>query len=135
MSFDKPGGDGSGKCGIEVVDTDEYVLGVLYQMHPSERPVLDKIEGLGYGYVNKEIVVIAASGSVSCFTYYPTRLDDPSPPYDWYKAFVLEGAKENHFPRDYLNRIESTMSKPDQDKARVSNKQADFAARPLKYPW
>lgn len=122
LSFDKPGSDDSGKCGIQAVDTEEYVLGVLYQMDAIEKPVLDRIEGNGLGYADKQIEVYAAQGVVDCFTYYPTVLDAEKLPYDWYKAFVLEGARENRFPDHYIEMIASIESRVDpHQQRRLSN--------------
>ena len=128
LNFNKPGGDGSGKCGIEEVDTGETVLGVLYQMKAEERLILDEIEGLGHGYVNKEVVVIVGDEEMSCFTYYPTNSSESSPPYDWYKAFVLEGAKENGLPNSYIKLIENIVSKIDTN-AKRSNENKKYCRK------
>lgn len=122
LNFAKPGSDESGKCGIEAVNTGEYVLGVLYQMAKREKPVLDRIEGNGHGYMDKEIEVNSNRGPIRCFTYYPTRLDNDKRPYDWYKALVLEGARENGFPPHYLEMIEAVESLIDpHHERRISN--------------
>jgi len=118
LSFNKPGGDRSGKCGIEVVQTDEYVIGVLYQMVLDEKPILDHIEGVGHGYRDQQIMVSTDQGHLNCFTYYPTRLDAALQPWDWYKAFVVEGARENKFPGTYLSMIEAVNCLEDPDTER-----------------
>jgi len=118
LSFNKPGGDRSGKCGIETVNGDEYVLGVLYQMVRDEKPTLDHIEGVGHGYRDQEIVVHTDQGELDCFTYYPTRVDESLLPWDWYKAFVLHGARQNDFPAAYVSMIEAVDSLVDPDAAR-----------------
>jgi gamma-glutamylcyclotransferase len=113
LTFNKPGGDQSGKCGIEAVASDEFVLGVLYRMDRSEKPVLDKIEGLGHGYTHREVEVKTGDGALECYTYYPTILDQSLPPWDWYKGLVLEGARENNFPSAYLKMIEAVHCRVD----------------------
>ncbi len=118
LTFNKPGSDRSGKFGVEQVDTDEFVLGVLYQMDVAEKPVLDKIEGLGFGYVDKQVVVQTEQGHRDCYTYYPTNLAESLPPWDWYKGFVLEGARENQFPSAYLKMLEAVDCLPDPDPER-----------------
>lgn len=118
LSFNKPGGDGSGKCGIERVEGSEFVLGVLYEMDLHEKPILDEIEGVGHGYLDHPVTVWLESGSRDAFTYYPTRLDCESKPYDWYKRFVLEGAIQNQFPADYIASIKAVESVVDADCAR-----------------
>jgi hypothetical protein len=115
LSFNKPGGDGSGKCGIERVDSEQYVLGVLYEMDQAEKSALDHIEGVGHGYVDQTVRVNMENSTVSAFTYYPSRLDCAVLPFDWYKAFVLHGARQNNFPDEYISLIESVECQVDQD--------------------
>ena len=118
LHFNKPGRDHSGKCGIEIVDGEHHVLGVLYRMHRDEKPVLDEIEGVGYGYVDQEVLVHGDQGPVECFTYYPTLHVRDLRPWDWYKAFVLEGARENRFPDHYIEMIEAVIHQKDPDHRR-----------------
>ena len=122
LHFNKPGGDASGKCGIEPVAEDHYVLGVLYRMHVNEKSVLDRIEGVGHGYIDRPIRVNGENGIVDCFTYYPTQHGNGLPPWDWYKAFVLGGAKENGFPEDYIAMIDAVEHRvdPDPDRRRMN---------------
>jgi hypothetical protein len=115
LSFNKPGGDGSGKCGIERVDSEQYVLGVLYEMDVEEKPALDHIEGVGHGYVDQTVRVSIENSMVNAFTYYPSRLDCVVLPFDWYKAFVLHGALQNNFPDHYIELIESVECQVDHD--------------------
>ena len=118
FSFDKIGGDGSGKGGIEQMHTSHEVIGVLYQMDKLEKPVLDKIEGVGHGYVDRQVSVVTQLRNISAFTYYPTLVEKSRQPFDWYKALVLEGARENEFPRHYVAMIESIESVVDSDNTR-----------------
>ncbi|MEM7193961.1 MAG: gamma-glutamylcyclotransferase family protein [Pseudomonadota bacterium] len=122
MTFDKPGGDGSGKCGIEQGTSDDVVIGVLYSISEEDIPILDRIEGVGHGYTNAEVVVNINNSKVNAFTYLPTDMSCRLPPYDWYKGFVLAGAIENNFPKDYLDQIAAIESVKDtDDKRRKTN--------------
>ena len=100
LHFNKPGGDASGKCGIEAVDDDSHVLGVLYRMHGKIRKARystgSRVWATDTWTDRCESVVM--SGPVSCFTYYPTVHSDGLPPWDWYKAFVLGGRWRTAFP-------------------------------------
>lgn len=124
LSFTKPGGDQSGKCGIAAAGPGDYVLGVLYAMSVKDRLVLDEIEGVGHGYESKDIVVSAghAPGQdappIHCFTYYPTLTAFDLSPFDWYKEFVVRGARENGFPDDYLQRLLAVSEREDPDQSR-----------------
>ena len=48
---------------------------------------------------------------------------DTSPdltPYHWYKAFVVEGAREHALPADYIAALEAVASMPDDDEERAA---------------
>src|SRR5262245_53858073 len=90
--------DGSGKCDVETDATPSAcVWGVVYEIDRSEKLMLDRAEGLGKGYAERMIQVQAAAGPIDVHLYYATqtRIDRALMPYDWYKRFVVEGAKEN----------------------------------------
>lgn len=124
LSFTKPGGDQSGKCGIAAAGPEDYVLGVLYAMSSDDRLVLDHVEGVGHGYESREIVVSAGhdhaqnASPIPCFTYYPTLTAFDLSPFDWYKEFVVRGARENGFPEDYVQRLLAVTERQDPDAAR-----------------
>ena len=120
LHFNKPGGDGSGKCGIEAGRNGEQVLGVVYEIAADEKPLLDEIEGVGHGYSECWLEVEIGDMSLDVFTYYPTRHDCALPPFDWYKNFVLQGALENAFPAQYIARIRAVAEVVDPDGKRRS---------------
>ena len=120
LHFNKPGGDGSGKCGIEAGRQGEQVLGVVYSIDAAEKPLLDEIEGVGHGYSEQWIEVDMGGEFLDVFTYYPTRHDCALPPFDWYKNFVLQGALENAFPARYVARIRAVEEVVDPDGKRRS---------------
>lgn len=47
-----------------------------------------------------------------------TLLDDSLRPYDWYKALVLAGAREQKLPPEYVVGIENVGAIKDPDTAR-----------------
>lgn len=111
--------DGSGKCDIfETNDTEHFVIGVVYKIDPLEKPMLDKFEGLGYGYEEKQISVEMNRDIVSAFTYYATNIDQDLKPLHWYKEHVLRGAHENGLPGCYIKKIEMVESIDDIDRER-----------------
>lgn len=107
--------DGSGKCDAHFTgNPDDLVIGAVFEISDNEKEKLDKAEGLGYGYKQKEIIVYdAQGGSLEAFTYYATNTDPLMQPYTWYLFHVIYGAKETGVPADYLKAIESTISKED----------------------
>lgn len=112
LMFHKRGRDGSAKCdAAETGCLEDRVIGVLYEIQDSEKATLDLMEGLGNGYEEKAVVVKIPWGSViEAQTYYATHIDASLKPYHWYKAHVLQGARENELPAPYVQIIESFAS-------------------------
>jgi len=112
--------DGSAKCDArQSGDPSHFIFGVLYEVHPDEKPGLDEAEGLGSGYEIKDVLIRLDDGSsVDAFTYYATRIDASLKPYDWYREHVLVGARENLFPEDYVKFLEEFEFIEDADPGR-----------------
>jgi len=56
LTFDKVGSDGSGKCDIEATsNSSDRACGVLFEIDCSEKPALDRAEGLGKGYCERSM--------------------------------------------------------------------------------
>ncbi|MCK5785105.1 MAG: gamma-glutamylcyclotransferase [Candidatus Sabulitectum sp.] len=111
--------DGSAKCDIkETGHPDDFVLGVLYDITESQKPILDIIEGLGSGYDIKNVSVKIDDRSYEAFTYYATSIDSSLMPYHWYKQHVIEGAIENGMPEEYIGSIKAVKSITDTDSKR-----------------
>ncbi|MGD2115279.1 MAG: gamma-glutamylcyclotransferase [Acidobacteriota bacterium] len=135
IAFHKRGHDGSGKANITPTGRpDDLVHGVLFELAAAERPILDRIEG---GYERRTIRVHApalsalstvptlpdgAHGPVPALTYISGGrfLDDALLPFPWYKAFVVEGAREHGLPPAYVGRLAAVgvIRDPDPERAR-----------------
>ena len=110
--------DGSGKCGIVVSDREE-VLGVLFEIAASDKQELDKIEGLGKGYDEKEVEISRANEkSIGAFTYCATAVDLTLKPFTWYLRHVVEGAREADLPGYYIKKLEKVEAIQDHDSER-----------------
>lgn len=120
LCWHKQGRDGSGKCDAAPTgDPDHAVLGVLYDVAAEQRPLLDRIEGVGAGYTAIEVRLLLESGaSAQAFTYQATLIDADALPFDWYKAHVLRGAREHSLPEEYIARLEAVPSLADPDRER-----------------
>ncbi|MDE2907486.1 MAG: gamma-glutamylcyclotransferase [Acidobacteriota bacterium] len=108
LSWHKIGRDGSGKCDIVPTDTPSVVWGVLYDVARVEKPALDAVEGLGIGYFEKEVQIATDDGKRPALTYHanPERIDPTLRPRDWYKDYVVRGAREHGLPADYIRVLE-----------------------------
>ncbi|HEJ9692918.1 gamma-glutamylcyclotransferase [Proteus mirabilis] len=127
LRFHKSSKDGSGKCDAYLTqNTDDIIYGVLFKIDPKEKPALDKAEGLGYGYNQKEITVTASDGSlVTATTYVATKIDDNLKPYSWYVNHVLVGARDALLPEQYIQeKIASIEAIEDSNKERDMKQRA-----------
>lgn len=121
LLFHKIGKDGSAKCDAYFTGAEnDYVLGVVYKINPSHKPLLDKAEGLGKGYEIKHINVISDSGKeITAFLYLATETDQTLQPFHWYKEHVLRGMQEHNFPAHYYDKAVAVRSIIDSETARA----------------
>lgn len=104
LRFHKSSKDGSGKCDAFYTGDEGFtIFGALFEICPTEKPSLDRAEGLGYGYDEKAIIVHASGGSsFDATTYIATAIDEKLMPYSWYLNHVLIGANEMSLPDEYV---------------------------------
>ena len=107
----------------------QSVFGAIYEIDEQEKPLLDRIEGVGAGYdvhwedleVNGDrtrvFMYIASSG------YVDKKLN----PYRWYKDLVLAGARYHRFPEDYIDTLEAVEAADDPDEQRQKANEAILA--------
>ncbi|MDK9557843.1 gamma-glutamylcyclotransferase family protein [Marinobacter sp. M216] len=112
--------DTSAKCDIaESSNETDIVWGVVFEIDHSGKAALDRVEGLGYGYEQKQVELVGTDGATfSAFTYYATDIDENLKPYTWYVEHVLRGARENDLPAGYIAFIEEVGSIQDPDRDR-----------------
>jgi cation transport regulator ChaC len=117
LRFRKKSISGSGKCDVENTgDPGDVVYGVVFEIASSDKAALDKIEGLGKWYEEKNVIVVSATGEkFEAVTYFAINIDASMKPCDWYKEHVLRGAREHGIPVEYIKDIEAIESTPDPD--------------------
>lgn len=94
----------------------DAVWGVLYEIDPAELDNLDAVEG---GYTRMTLDVITdQDSSVEAYVYISSELTDDPRPYDWYKALMVKGARENALPASYVRYLEQMPSRPNRRKER-----------------
>jgi len=112
LRFHKRSADGSAKCNI--VPADQSVYFALFDIDAEEKQLLDRVEGLNYGY---EETTIVFPGHGECFTYVASEshIDEGLLPYFWYKELVLVGLEYHQVPVEYLESIRAIEHKVDED--------------------
>ncbi|HXC52599.1 MAG TPA: gamma-glutamylcyclotransferase family protein [Candidatus Limnocylindrales bacterium] len=122
LRWHKRSRDGSGKCdAFETGCEDDRIWGVVYELTPEDKIVLDAFEGLGEDYFEKTVTVRSPDGESFEATAYvanPELLDENVRPYRWYKGFVTTGAVQHEFPKEYLDVLEAVEEHDDVDRER-----------------
>ncbi|TXS92902.1 gamma-glutamylcyclotransferase [Parahaliea maris] len=127
LRFHKSGRDGSAKCDAFFTASGlDVIHGALFEIDPGEKPYLDRVEGLGFGYDEKEVILTASNGArVTAVTYVATVIDHTLKPYSWHLNHVHIGATEIAAPGDYVERkILAVDVIEDRDTARDSLERA-----------
>lgn len=129
LQFHKKSIDGSSKCDAYETNNPEHsVIGVVFEIADIEKSELDRKEGLGYGYKEKNVTLITESGeTIVAITYYATNIDPELKPYHWYKHHVLTGARENGLPKSYVDTIGNIESISDPNSKRHEREMAIYA--------
>jgi hypothetical protein len=109
--------DGSGKCSIFEGGSGVYVA--IYEIAEAERALLDACEGVGVGY-NRHDVCLHEFGACSTYVARLSAIDESLRPTDWYKEYVLRGARYHRFPNAYVEDIERQVVIADSDDNRAA---------------
>lgn len=117
LAFHKVGRDNSGKCdAFATGNASNTIMGIVYEINASEKPVLDKYEDLACGYDEKIVALISIQGvPLKATTYYAIKINARLKPFHWYKAHVLRGATENNLPSAYIEEIARVEAIDDSD--------------------
>ena len=80
------------------------MYGAVYDVVAEEVPRLDEAEGLGCGY-DKAHMTLAGYGEVFLYLAAASHIDETLLPLQWYKDYVVAGAKHHSFPKEYINAL------------------------------
>jgi gamma-glutamylcyclotransferase len=120
LRWNKRSKDGSAKCSIEETGhREDVVWGVLYALAREDKGKLDDFEGLGRGYGERVVAVIAHGRPLRASAYYATSVDVNVRPYDWYRDLVVAGAREHGLPPAYIRLLEAVPAIEDLDERRA----------------
>ncbi len=133
LRFHKKSTDGSAKCDAHETNNPEHaVVGVVFEIAETDKRLLDRKEGLGYGYEQKVVTLTASCGAtLRATTYYATHIDCDLQPYHWYKHHVLTGANENALPDEYVEKLRIIDSIADPKPERHVQEMAIYATTQL----
>jgi len=117
LKFHKVGMDSSGKSDIHYTgNRKDYAWGVVVEIDPAEKQILDEYEDYGKGYSDKIVEVELDTGvRIKVLTYFALKTKPDLKPYDWYKDFVVVGAIENRLPGGYIQYLQEVQSMQDSD--------------------
>jgi len=104
----KTGIDGSAKANMERADG-ARLWGVVYSVSRADLTRLDAFEG-GYERVLLQVVTDDVM-ALECETYRSTRVTSDPTPFHWYKALMVEGAREFDLPGPYVAMLESLAAR------------------------
>lgn len=131
VSFAKRSWDRSAKCTLVFTDNpDDAAHCAVYELDEGERHLLDRAEGLGSGYEEAMFEVQIDGRAVVAFAYVAATSHRVTglPPYDWYMALVIEGARYHGFPDAYIADLSDIECRPDPDPVR-NRRHADLLDR------
>jgi gamma-glutamylcyclotransferase len=123
LRFHKIGRDGSAKADAFATGrAADIVWGVIYALSHDAKRKLDRFEGLGRDYLEREVRIRTAGGETSATVYHahPDRIGEGGLPFDWYVDWVLQGAREHGLQPAYIERVAShpTIADCDTDRTR-----------------
>lgn len=120
LRFHKRGGDGSGKCdAFRTGDPADHVWGALFGLTVRQLDLLDGIEGPGYRRVTVEVRVGERALEAEVYVANPDARAPGLVPFDWYRGFVVAGARELGLPGTYVDAIETMPAVADPDPERA----------------
>jgi len=119
LRWHKIGCDDTGKCDVVfTANPGHAVHGVAWAIQRSEMPALDFHEELDTGYYACGVPIVIGSRRRMARTYRAIPIDPELRPLDWYKRFVVDGAREHRLPEHYIARLALTPALGDSDSKR-----------------
>lgn len=83
-----------------------YVEGIIWEIDKCDLKLLDKYEGLGYGFYKRKIVdVKIANNFFKVIIYISLERTDCKPPYENYIISIIKSAKFWKFSEDYIKEL------------------------------
>lgn len=131
FAFHKQSDDGSGKGdAFRTGNATDRVLGVVFELHKSDLPLLDTAEGKTKGYKVRWLLVNEVGGTrtfkAKTYIAMKSHIDANLQPYTWYRRHVVEGAGHFNLEPDYVAKIAA--------KGAIADPRPSRARRQLRFP-
>ncbi|MBI1177595.1 gamma-glutamylcyclotransferase [bacterium] len=123
FAFNLRSTDGSAKANaINTNSPQDALHGAIYELDELGKSLLDQFEDLGGAYQIAAETAETEHGHDNVFLYVgnPIRLAQGLPPYDWYLALILAGAREHDLPADLVQMLQTCPTIPDPDSNRAT---------------
>jgi len=125
LRFHKKSTDCSGKCSIVKTNSEaDVVHGVIFDIDDKQIGLLDKAEGVGYGYRRDDASLKVGDSPVSFYIAENGYTDEALVPYRWYYDLVLAGAEQHNLPLDYVAGLKAIPFTEDPKSDRDSRREA-----------
>ena len=109
LSFNIPIGPGERGVANVIAEPDGRTHGVVYQLTHADFERLDASEGVSFGLYRRIPVniVTAKRGVIEAWTYRSSVVTDGRKPSLRYRQLLIDGARENELPLEYLQYLEA----------------------------
>ncbi|WP_078769190.1 TrlF family AAA-like ATPase [Elizabethkingia meningoseptica] len=98
--------DGSSKANIIKTDNDDDIVwGIIFEIDDSEK---DKLDNAEQGYNDSILSFLDSENNPHEAQVYiadESAINEDLLPYDWYKEYIVSGAKENNLPKEYIEKL------------------------------
>jgi hypothetical protein len=83
--------------------------GVVYQLTTAAFERLDASEGVSFGLYQRIPVTVLTepTGRIDCWTYQSSMISEGRKPSDRYLQLLLDGARENSLPPEYVQYLQT----------------------------
>ena len=126
----KVGSDGSAKGDALYTNSGHKMYGVLYELSPADKLLLDDIEGVGKGYECREVKVYSGLNKTGvgqlAYLYAATETDETLKPFGWYMHHIIFGAKQANLPHQYVSKFNLIPCQNDPDASRAAREMAIY---------
>ena len=120
LCFNIPAGPGERAVANLMQEAGARTYGVIYQLHAADFERLDGTEGVSFGlYQRVPVTVLTVQhGPVDAWTYQSSVMTDGRKPSQRYIQLLLDGARENDLPLEYVEYLQSLELAVDERLAR-----------------